>query len=59
MLHFYSGEKIEAAIQKAFKWLKPGGKLYVVAERLILKIVRTLFLYMRKINEKGYDGPVI
>lgn len=37
VLHFFTGEQIESAIQVAYKWLKPGGKLYIVCETPFLQ----------------------
>lgn len=30
VLHFFSGDEIEAILKKSFKWLKPNGKIYIV-----------------------------
>ena len=32
VLHFFSGEQIRAALQVCYRWLKPDGRLYIVAE---------------------------
>lgn len=32
VLHFLSGEDIEASVTKMAKWLRPGGRLYLVAD---------------------------
>jgi SAM-dependent methyltransferase len=32
VLHFLTGEEIEATLQKMFRWLKPGGRLYLIAD---------------------------
>ncbi len=37
VLHFFEGEKIERSIQKAYEWLKVGGKIFIIAETPFLK----------------------
>ncbi len=32
VLHFLSGEDIDASVQRMASWLKPGGRLYLVAD---------------------------
>ncbi|MCP4001107.1 MAG: class I SAM-dependent methyltransferase [Gammaproteobacteria bacterium] len=32
VLHFLSGDEIDASIRNMFRWLKPGGHLYLVAD---------------------------
>jgi len=32
VLHFLSGEDIERSVQNMFRWLKPGGRLYLIAD---------------------------
>ena len=32
VLHFLTGEEIERSVQNMFRWLKPGGRLYLVAD---------------------------
>jgi SAM-dependent methyltransferase len=32
VLHFLSGEEIDASLAKMARWLKPGGRLYLVAD---------------------------
>jgi SAM-dependent methyltransferase len=32
VLHFLSGEDIQASVNNMFKWMKPGGKLFLVAD---------------------------
>ncbi|RLV58250.1 class I SAM-dependent methyltransferase [Parashewanella curva] len=36
VLHFFTGEDIQAALTHAYNWLKPGGELYVVCETTYL-----------------------
>lgn len=32
VLHFLTGEDIERSVQNMFRWLKPGGRLYLIAD---------------------------
>ena len=32
VLHFLTGEDVERSVQNMFRWLKPGGKLFLVAD---------------------------
>lgn len=32
VLHFLTGEEIEQSVQNMYRWLKPGGKLFLVAD---------------------------
>jgi SAM-dependent methyltransferase len=32
VLHFLTGEEIERSVQNMFRWLKPGGRLYLIAD---------------------------
>lgn len=34
VFNFLSGEEIEEGLEKMFTWLKPGGKVYVIAETI-------------------------
>jgi SAM-dependent methyltransferase len=37
VLHFFNGARIEYSLKKAYQWLKPGGKIFIVAETPYLK----------------------
>lgn len=37
MLHFLNGEELENCMHNFYKWLKPGGKAYLIAETPYLK----------------------
>lgn len=54
VLHFFEGEKIERSIQKAYQWLKVGGKIFIVAETPFLK---TLIDFMPE-YEKNVQNQV-
>jgi SAM-dependent methyltransferase len=41
VLHFFNGPQIENAAAQIFKWLTPGGKVFVVAETPYLKNFQT------------------
>jgi SAM-dependent methyltransferase len=38
VLHLFNGPRIEHSLKKAYQWLKPGGKIFIVAETPYLKI---------------------
>lgn len=39
VLHFLTGDEIEAGLQKIYRWLVPGGKLFIVTSSPYLKIL--------------------
>ena len=38
VLHFLNGQEVEQAMQKMFNWLKPGGKVFIIADTPYLKV---------------------
>jgi ubiquinone/menaquinone biosynthesis C-methylase UbiE len=57
VLHFFSGREIELAIKKATNWLKPGGRIYVVAETPYLKNWKSFIPEYEDRKNKGAKWP--
>ena len=53
-LHFLSGEMIELTLSNVYKWLAPGGKLFVVTETPYLGNLRS-FIPMYESRKKQND----
>lgn len=55
VMQFLSGELIEKGLSKAFKWLKPGGRIYIIAPTIYMpsvpKHVQDAFKRKRKHGE--------
>lgn len=37
VLHFFRGETIELSLEKIYSWLKPGGKVFIIADTPYMK----------------------
>jgi len=57
VLHFFDGETIERSIAKAHRWLKPGGKLFIVADTPYLKNIESLIPYYEQRLKQGEKWP--
>lgn len=42
VLNFLSGEEIDIGMSKVFKWLKPGAKVYIIAETVYKELFKLL-----------------
>lgn len=53
VLHLFDGNTIERALLTAKKWLKPNGKLFIVADTIYLKnMVQFIPLYEERVRNK-------
>lgn len=55
VLHFFDGDKIERVMRNAYEYLKPGGKLFIVADTPYLNNLRSfipVFEQRQKENKK-------
>lgn len=59
VLHFFSGEEITDSLKIAFDWLKPGGRLFVVAETPYLKNWKRFIPIYEERKQKGEKWPGI
>ncbi len=57
VLHFFSGPMIEASLEKIFRWLVPGGKLYVVAETPYMKSWESYLPTYERLKKSGHPWP--
>lgn len=57
VLHFFNGPKIERSIQKAYQWLKEGGKIFIVAETPYLKTISAFIPKYEQNVKKGLKWP--
>ena len=57
VLHFFNEEKLKSSIQKFFKALEPGGKVFVVTETPYLKNFLSFVPTFEKRKEEGYPLP--
>jgi SAM-dependent methyltransferase len=56
LIHFLSPEQMEPSFSKIMRWLKPGGKVYLIAATLWMKLF--LDIIMDKVSFKSFDGYV-
>jgi len=57
VLHFFRGEKIDESLSQLFKYLKPGGKLFVVCETPYLKNWIKFIPEYQKRELEGQEWP--
>ena len=57
VLHFFDGERLIAALDKARSWLKPGGNLYVVNETPYLANWKMFLEEYEQRKERGDKWP--
>lgn len=57
VIHFFDGETIESSLQKLYYWLKPGGKLFIVAETPYLKPLADFIPEYEKRVKEGAKWP--
>jgi hypothetical protein len=57
VLHFFDGPAIERAAASLFLWLKPGGKVFVVAETPYLRNFRTFIPIYEERKKAGDPWP--
>lgn len=57
MLHFFTGEEVEACIKKFFLWLKEGGKMFIVAESPYLSSYSSFIPIYEQKKRKGDLWP--
>jgi SAM-dependent methyltransferase len=57
VIHFFDGETIEVSLQRLYDWLKPGGKLFIVAETPYLKTLSDFVPEYEKRVQKGDKWP--
>jgi len=57
VLHFFEGSKIEYSLQKAYEWLKVGGKIFIVAETPYLNTISAFIPEYEKNVQNGLKWP--
>lgn len=61
VLHLFDGEKIERAIKRSYEYLKPGGKIFIIADTPYLSNVRNFIpvFEQRKNNNEAWPGVIL
>lgn len=59
VLHFFDGPKIERAVEKAYRLLKPGGKIFIVVDSVYLKFLSRFVPEYEARVKKGDPWPGI
>ncbi len=57
VLHFFDGPCIEHSAQRAFRWLAPGGKIFIVAETPYLGTFREFIPIYEERKKAGIPWP--
>jgi SAM-dependent methyltransferase len=57
VLHFFSGPRIEESARAVFDWLKPGGKVFVVAETPYLRNFISFITTYERRKKSGERWP--
>jgi SAM-dependent methyltransferase len=58
VLHFFHPTEIQTSLKKLFKWLKPGGKLFISNETPFLKNVQKFIpVYEERLKSNQHDWP--
>ena len=57
LFHFFGGDRIRAALTKMYRWLKPGGRLFLVNDAIYRTIFKPLIpVYERRVAA-GAEWP--
>lgn len=57
VLNFLKGDEIDAGLKKIYTWLKPGGKVYIIAESVYKELFKDLIPIVKKRIEQGERWP--
>lgn len=57
VLNFLTGDEIEAGFKKVYKWLKPGGKVFIIAETVYKELFKELIPTVQKRIEQKERWP--
>ncbi len=57
VLHFFNGPQIESFLAKAYQWLKPGAKIFIVAETPYLGFLSSFISKYEKNVRLGLKWP--
>lgn len=57
VINFLSGDELEEGIEKVFKWLKPGGRVYIIAESVHKKLFEKLIPQHEQRVAEGHYWP--
>lgn len=57
VLHFFDGETLKAGMKKLYRWLKPGGKLFIVADTPYLGISKRFIPEYEKRVAQNLEWP--
>ena len=59
VMHFLTGEEVIAGLEKVYTWLKPGGKVFIVAGTPYVGIVKRFIPEFKKRKLEGMKWPGI
>ena len=57
LFHFFTGERIRESLRKVYAWLKPGGKVFIVADSVYRTIFKELIPLYEKNVAQGVEWP--
>lgn len=57
MIHFLRGEEVEACMNRFFNWLKPGGKIFIIAESPYLGCYSSFISAYEERKKQGDPWP--
>lgn len=60
VLNFLTGKEIDMGMAKIFKWLKPGAKVYIIAETVYKELFKKLIpsFHLRVSQNHGWPGEL-
>lgn len=60
VLNFLKGDEIDMGMAKVFKWLKPGAKVYIIAETVYKELFKKLIpmVHQRVMQNHGWPGEL-
>jgi predicted SAM-dependent methyltransferase len=57
VLNFLTGDEIDAGFAKIFKWLKPGAKVYIIAETVYKDLFKKVIPLVEERMAQNYEWP--
>lgn len=57
VLNFLTGDEIDTGLAKVFKWLKPGAKVYIIAETVYKELFKKVMPIVQERMAQNHDWP--
>lgn len=57
VLNFLTGDEIDMGFSKVFKWLKPGAKVYIIAETVYKELFKQVIPIVHERVAQNHDWP--